>query len=717
MTVVWSRRAEEKLRHALVQGGQQDRLALELAELSTRLERAFPPGHTLVLLNYFRGFNFRPHEHILKADLRVGEQSNTIVIKIASHEKLDLEQQNWNRCHITDTDPILMPLRPYYDPDQPGQLLAIAYQDADSHIGAEEIVWLEQAVSRCVRFNAPELGSVLKTVVDLYATLRNRLHCTGRLDPASDCVRTMPKSEEPERCYPLKLSLDKWIEPNPLSIRWRVNGAFRVGCLDFLDPVDYFRHLDTQLARKETSGVPALTRGLAHGDLHGRNSMVGIEHELAKFPTLFDYGNVTANNLIAWDFVELEMELKNRILESIFPKHEYPEKIRLIQQFEYELAEQTFSANESGRWSIPTESAEAPIERLRQILLTIRHEAMMTLCRLKPRSLDCLHEYFFVLGCYGVHAVRYKNQTEVQLMVGYISAGVATAMLERHWPQKAVPAANANELVQSFATYQTPLKTLREWNRGGRETQLSAHDVLNQLAQQYPASLHVHFELAYNLVKLERVAEAQGKLKATDAQFDGHLDEDTFSLMGRLHKDLGTRELTRGLQSPQNSAVRQSCFREAIEALEKASDEYGRAYHLEHGFFSGINLATLRFLLAGLRKSLGQSDASAKELALAKHLANELRSGSQHWKDLLPDDAFWRRATEAEAALLLNDVPYAAERYQKAFHHQANNQQSYAGIVGKQIERILSGYELLGISIDIAPLRDISELAHVLPII
>ena len=90
--------------------------------------------------------------------------------------------------------------------------------------------------------------------------------------------------------------------------------------------------------------MPVVVRGPSHGDLHGRNVLVGVEDgkDEVVHPALFDYEHMAADNLIGWDFVKLETELKIRAYPYVFadqgPIRRY---IAAVQAFELELAEKT----------------------------------------------------------------------------------------------------------------------------------------------------------------------------------------------------------------------------------------------------------------------------------------------------------------------------------------------------------------------------------------
>ena len=54
--------------------------------------------------------------------------------------------------------------------------------------------------------------------------------------------------------------------------------------------------------------VPSTLVGCSHGDLHGRNILVGVRRGEAEFPVVYDCGEMSPRNVLVWDFVKLEME-------------------------------------------------------------------------------------------------------------------------------------------------------------------------------------------------------------------------------------------------------------------------------------------------------------------------------------------------------------------------------------------------------------------------
>ena len=507
--IVWTRRAEARLATALRRTpGAPASLAAELVRIAGRLAVAFPQAADVIVLNYYVGFKHRPNQHILQVDVRQPGVSHSYVVKLADHERLNRELSAWNLCEITDANPVFMPLRDCPDPAHPEQLVAIAYQDAQQHSGAEETLWLETAIQRCVRFGSPSLGSILEILHDIYSQL-GRLHSdSGQLEaPSKQGIQTVPTRQQPDELHQFSKTVDRWDQSGPRAIRQQVTAAFTVGLADYFDPVDYYRFLDAELIAgpPTTEIVPEVLRGLAHGDLHGRNLLVGIdEREEANFPALFDYESFNANNLIGWDFVEMETETKIRMYERVFAPTSLADYARQVQQFEWELTEATWQCHETMHWPLRDAEVRTPRDRLRVILLAIRQNAFRTLGPPRGNSMEWLREYLFLLGCYGLTTVRYENQTDFERAAAYVSAGVAAAHLEKmHEQRPALAATPAAILAQRHHTYQRPLFVARQWSRsrilGDRK---QAETLLAGLVQNYPTSLHVWFEQAFNLTKV-----------------------------------------------------------------------------------------------------------------------------------------------------------------------------------------------------------------------
>ena len=179
--------------------------------------------------------------------------------------------------------------------------------------------------------------------------------------------------------------------------------------------------------------VPRMLRGCAHGDLHGRNILVGLVRQRAMWPTVFDYEDMGPCNLIGWDFVKLETELKIRASLDVFAGTTTAKFIEGVQRFEIALNELTEQCHLSRSWP-ETGEPDTREQRLRTILLMIRRMASEQLGESHGRPNDWLEEYYFLLACYGVYTSRFENLQMRERHGALLSAGVATARLA--WPRR-----------------------------------------------------------------------------------------------------------------------------------------------------------------------------------------------------------------------------------------------------------------------------------------
>ena len=345
--------------------------------------------------------------------------------------------------------------------------------------------------------------------------------------------------------------------------------------------------------------------------------------------------------------------------------------------------------------------------------MSIRQEACTTLSGPAPRSIQWLHEYLFLLGAYGLTTVRYENQTPLEQTAAYISAGVAAAFWESLRGVKdgtaPIPANFADWPCPGF---HVPLDVAYRWNRGDEHDRRSAEQLLNCLIERYPAALHVWYEWAFNHAKQGRFAEAMKSLRRIEESFGDALGEDVYSLWGRCCKEAGDRYLENGRSCQRGSAEQRSAFEEADDAYGQAVPRYQQAYEVQNGFFPGINLATLLFLRAGLNACLGRPAEAASLRRQSSDLAASLRQSKMLEK--LPDDRIWRRATQAEAAILERDWEYAALRYRAALD-QENCQAHHPASMGRQLRRLIEAYDLFGETLPREPFVKVPELLPYFP--
>ena len=205
-----------------------------------------------------------------------------------------------------------------------------------------------------------------------------------------------------------------------------------------------------------------MLRGCAHGDLHGRNILVGIVRDQAMWPTVFDYEDMSPCNLIGWDFVKLETELKMRANLDVFGGGAAARFIQQVQCVEVEMNLATEECHRNRFWP-EVGASTTPDQRLRAIVLSIRRMAAQQLGANHGRPNDWLEEYYFLLSCYGVSTGRFEKMHPRERIGARVSAGVATARL--NWPGIA-PGASAPDNCDAAAS--DPLTSaINPFGRGG----------------------------------------------------------------------------------------------------------------------------------------------------------------------------------------------------------------------------------------------------------
>ena len=437
--VVWTHRAERRIQTHLIRadGGHAGLTGL-VADVSERLAGAFPRADAVVVLDLYLGFRVRPGEYILLIDVRDREAPGTCIVKLADDARLAQEMDAWLACQPRGFrgNGVFMALHPHYRADYPHRFAALVYQDAGPHIGADEVVWLEAATLRAVRFDSPDTRTVIGAVRTLFTQLGHVLYQNSRVElPAGGHIALNPARDGGHRRHRLADALHAWTAPAAADVRRQVVAAFPAEGEGFIDPIDYFRYLEDELAAgvPPASVLPRVVRGPAHGDLHGRNVLVGIEQNAVGPPALYDYEHLSCDNLVGWDFVKLETELKIRALEAIYPPGGLAAFAEWVGAFELRLARRTRACHDQHEeWPDRADATARPGEpeklaRLEAVVLGVRREAAI---HLGLRNREWLHEYYFLLGCYALYTGHFENQSDRQRAAALVSGGVAAPLCQ-----------------------------------------------------------------------------------------------------------------------------------------------------------------------------------------------------------------------------------------------------------------------------------------------
>jgi hypothetical protein len=469
---LWTIRARRNLRQALA-----DALCRESADTPTParpclgvLEQTMDrlndilaatfPGQQVVIKDQMIGYRRKKDTYVLLVEVFGVDNAQRLgpyVVKIGPAERIEREIKGWECCKPPGlrSDLVFLELQRGTAMTDP-PWTSLVYGDAQQFLGVAYTVPFETAALEAVRTGFPRVLSVCLVIVELFERIGFLLYSQGYVDDPSQPGFAF---ELPE----LNGSLDRWTSDSACQAARRdVNTLARSGAGQFLDPVDYLDYTRAfvpwivrapdgskqrvdpaapaegpaplNLPRPEVRDlVPRMLRGCSHGDLHGRNVLVGIVRQRAMWPTVFDYEDMAPCNLIGWDFVKFETELKIRAYLDVFSGKTTAQLIEGLQQAEIDLNEQTEQCHLSRNWP-EIGDPQAPEERLRTILLMIRRMASEQLGESHFRPNDWLEEYYFLLACYGTYTSRFENLQMRERYGALISAGVAAARLS--WPRR-----------------------------------------------------------------------------------------------------------------------------------------------------------------------------------------------------------------------------------------------------------------------------------------
>jgi hypothetical protein len=424
--VVWTIRAKRCLRQALVRQEVQSVQVIDppavMTHLNQILTRAFPNAQDLIVHDQYLGFRLRDGEYILQVEVHDPDRPGHYVVKVKDPEALATELRAWQECRPEGLrhDLVFMTLDPVRAKN--GRLQALRYQDAQQFISVDRTVSLEEAFLAAVMHGAPTPDSLGNVLTELYARVGHLLYRAAR--PVQPKGKTVP--------FPDGKELGQFLTPwqhggGPRNARRIVIAALPLGQESFFDPVTFYEFLLGQLQDRRPAKelVPRMLRGQAHGDLHGRNVLVGLIENEAHWPAVFDYEHMGKDHWLGWDFVKMETELKIRAYPLVFAGKKLLDFAGTVCAFETALAEATEHHRREGDW--PGPAGTAPQERLRNLLLGLRRLAGKHLGEAHKRPEEWLEEYYFLLGCYGVYAGKFDNLKENELMAAFLSAGLATA--------------------------------------------------------------------------------------------------------------------------------------------------------------------------------------------------------------------------------------------------------------------------------------------------
>lgn len=594
--------------------------------------------------------------------------------------ELAKELDAWDNCHpkhITGNN-IFMSLDPF-PPRGQGVPLVLVYESAETALGSRNVVPLEEALTRFCRFGKPEFGSIVTQLNVLYDRLGTYLFSYSKLyssrsyltddtgpklfkyllqwreppapngyDPLADARQAQAASDDPanagrsDRITPAATQQLHGLRRRVLALMADRHEAYA----DPIDALTGFREL-----RNEEQDLPEVLRGRAHGDLHARNMEVAIDQEQVSSCALFDYESMKPDNIVAWDFIKLEVELAVRVLAAEAAQNQMPFMEQCLTYWRYVAARVEDSDNDvtvvEGDDAIllrlqtvaklDTALAGAvgrlpePILRLADIAVTVRRIAKKHL----RGGFDWIRQYDLMLAWYGMRAGLYPNYSQETnwIVAALLGAGVAARRLIG-----SRTAATSGERPLGETSHRPRFLHARKLVRSGDPAQLQQGiEELRILAAEYVHVLEVYEELSLALFDSNQLDAAERVLDSIGDRYRS-ITEEFPARFGSLWKRRATAE------EPVN-----------VAALEKSLEHYSRAEAIEHGYFPAINVAALHCLMGKPAKARAKAEAVLKMLDAIE----------------LHDDPFWPHATRGEAMLLCGADPIdALACYELAVSHR-----------------------------------------------
>ena len=445
---------------------------------------------------------------------------------------------------------------------------------------------------------------------------------------------------------------------------------------------------------------------------------------------------MTAENVLAWDFAKLEMELKVRLLPLLVreadvsgklwevidykPPKELPGiaspdslaveragRLKAFLAFERlldALTRRILSRNDAEPiHPLPCER-ETKIEKLDRLLclLTrIRKEAAFWLgFEHYQRQKIWKDEYYFALAVYGLLNIRWDYEPP-QAECALVAAGAAAALAPstRKLIDEAIKAGEVPN--HQYPSYRVPLALAHDyWKRRDFQNGCAFVEdfVLDVKSPQGPRELRVRAEMGHAvpliaeaaLLEMEndRFSEAEPLLKPLRPLARQLGDYETLGRIGRLFKDSGDRRW-------ENTGIAFKDLRTcpAWQMYKEALSAYEEAFLATNDYYTGINAATLALLTHDPDKS--------------RKYARRVAKICEGMKVVQRTDRYWVFATEGEAQLLLNNWGKALAYYRTAINELSPGQFGMADSAYKQLRRLRKAMEEH--EQDIKPVLDLFE--------
>lgn len=662
-------------------------------QLDRELLQAFAERRAsdIIVKQRFRGFTDLPQKKLIIAvEVQSALGSHASVVKIGDAGEVRGDHDGWQSCAAqrgVASRMFIAPLLRELSNDRAAIIYPDVYQYYFNNGRDDEPKELEVIVEQSVLRDTPTAASVERVLTQVFTEAHRCFYRDAQEDMTGEVILTgVTKSLRFGEPDPV---LDRWRQLEFLQLRrgavWLTSGRRKPESLvrpEYVDPVDF---IDWAVRHRH---FPRMLTGPAHGDLHGRNVIVGVVRGEAEWPAVFDFDKMTNHNLVAWDFAKLEMELKCRLFQQLLDTPEEqdelrslldiparrplppdiklsPDELRVQQRIDrmevmYAVEKRLHawtrlisSAGQAARRGVaflPEFSTDTPMGRAMRIICRIRREAAISLgYERQGREALWSDEYYFALATYGVVAAKWHSAND-HMAWSLLSAGVAAASLSLlPWP----PNPDVPPSVADAPTYLHLLPySAKCWAESDKRNEMWNLPLpsLNEGVERFPYAVPLKQQIA--LLRAQSSVNADVEASRRDIESIANLacvfrDHETLCRLGRVYKDQGDHEF-----GDDDAAFKEivSNAHPAFQYYHSAFTLYDRAFQVSGDYYPAINAATLALLI-------GRHDRQ-KELA---QMASDLCRNAS----LSGPDRAWVLATEGEAALLLGK-PQDAVRFYRA---------------------------------------------------
>lgn len=697
----------------------------------TELCQIFPDSNTITVDDAFEGYSRNQFRKInLAVEVHTGDSYDTHVVKLGLVEEVGPDYDGWQACfsHHPFASRIFVPVTMYplspkdYDlsddeaerileefdlaHDEADRLLeyfdraGIVYQNAYTFFGPDERTEpLETVVEWAVFDDQPDPASVERVIRQIFGDLYHWFYHNSPPDHAAAFAfyKLRLKFDDPQKDLLTKWAEEEWRLELRQDTLWVASmpGVLKptLAPLLYEDPIDYVGWAMLN------DCIPQTLVGRSHGDIHGRNIIVGVRRGEAEYPAAFDYGEMGDHNVLAWDFVKLETELKVRLLKRLCQgrpddtnctegtdwRSVRADQLAFAFRFETLLADLTERIN-----TVADPAALYPpggrnitgdnkTDRALGILMRIRQEAALYLGNFQQHRENrgnWRDEYYFALAVYGSATAKFDyHKCEAAFVL--VSAGVAVAHMALA-RTKITSATSAKGYPPPDGRYPYPSVTVpiaqahRIWQGQRLSPSLEdAAEILKNALRCYPHSMALRQEYALVLAELGENNDARDLLEPSRDLCVVFGDEETLSRIGRLYKDLGDISYRKD-PVPVGEIGKTPAYQWYSSALECYQD----AFKIAGNYFPGINAATMALLLG--------KDTEASAIATeVEESCRDIAPGT-----LTPDDRYWVFATEGEAQLILRHSGNAVKFYKDALDLLPDGSDGMAKSSYKQVCRL-----------------------------